>query len=157
LREGRLGEPLSILAGVQLVGLGDKRPHLVVAGLVEIAVEGSHGSEGLGGSEDDDIVGFTAEFVAGGGGCYRDCDDDLVRDGTEGANGGAHGGSSGEPIVDEDYGLAFELKRGPARAILLLASLEFEAFAGDGVIDRRLRNTEFADDVLVEDASAVTG
>ncbi len=140
----------------RLAGLGEEGADLVVGGLAKVLVEEADGSEGLGGMDAENLVAFAPEIVASGRCGDRDGDDDLTRDGSKSADGGAHGGSGGKAVVDEDDGFAFDGARRLAGAVLLLAALEFKTLALDGLVDCGGGDVELVNDVVIEDAGSVT-
>ena len=114
-----------------LLSLRQERADLVVGGLIEVAIELADGEEVSGMVETDEVVHLGAEFGAGEGGGDRDGHNEAIRDGTEGADGGLHGGAGGEAVVDKNDGAAFEGERRTAGAVEGFAALDFELLAGD--------------------------
>src|SRR5258706_11330424 len=87
--------------------------HLVVRGLGEVLVPAPDGLERLRRDRADDVVDLRAQRLAGLGRRHGDGDDDAGRLLlAQRPDGGLHGGSGGQTVVDEDHGaLAHLLSR----------------------------------------------
>src|SRR5690349_24048992 len=69
-------------------------------------------------------------------------------------NGGTHGGSGGEAIVDQDRDSAAETPRWLSVAVVALTAIEFTFLAGGDGIDDVRRDVHPVDHFVVQDAHA---
>ncbi len=72
-------------------------------------------------------------------------------------HGGVHGGASGEAVVHQNDGLAFDRRRWTIAAIVTFAALQLHALAVNHAIDGIPRYSEIPDNFVVEYNCAASG
>src|SRR6185437_3309310 len=88
-------------------GLAEELADFAVSGLGEVVVPLADRIQPGGHEEADNLVGLLGEPLTNRGGCDRDGDNDAGRVAlAEGGDGGTHGGTGGESVVDQNDGAA---------------------------------------------------
>ena len=124
----------------------------IVADLVKVPIELSYGKEILRSFQTDDLVGVVAQRLESFRGRDRNRQYDLLwfRP-AHSAKRRPHRCSGGDPVVDDDHGLACQWHRGFRAAVFEFAPLCLLELPLDFAVDVAVLDAERFDHFLVED------
>src|SRR5579871_1629044 len=136
----------------------DEAAHLVVADLLEVLVVEADGVKRLGRREADNPIDDRAQSGARAGSGDGDPNDDRAgASRADGRRGSPHRRTGSEPVVDENYEPAGELRIRTRVAVGRFAPAQLTDLAVNHRVQRCSIDPEPMDELLVEDARAVAG